>query len=96
VTAAPTAAAAVPSCRFLMGFAQLHDKVPTVVGDCVDNERWMPERNETVQRTTRGLLVWRKSDGVSAFTDGHRTWLDGPFGLQQRLNTQRFNWEARD
>lgn len=86
-------AADAAACRFVMGFARLREKLPTIVGDCIENERWLPERNQTVQRTTRGLLVWRKSDGVSAFTDGNRTWLDGPLGLQERLNSQRFNWE---
>lgn len=92
-SAAPAAQPTIPDCRFVMGFAGLRAKIPTIVGDCIENERWVPERNQTVQRTTRGLLVWRKSDGVAAFTDGYRTWLDGPFGLQERLNTQRFNWE---
>jgi hypothetical protein len=46
------------------------------------------------QRTTRGLLVWRKADNWTAFTDGFRTWIGGPAGLETRLNTQRFAWEA--
>jgi hypothetical protein len=40
------------------------------------------------------LLVWRKADNWTAFTDGYRTWLNGPQGLQQRLNTELFPWEA--
>jgi hypothetical protein len=40
-----------------------------------------------------GLLVWRKADNWTAFTDGYRTWINGPAGIQQRLNTQRFSWE---
>src|SRR5439155_10452091 len=39
------------------------------------------------------LLVWRKADNFTAFTDGYRTWVQGPFGLQKRLNTERFAWE---
>jgi hypothetical protein len=31
---------------------------------------------------------------LTAFTDGFQTWVNGPLGLQQRLNTQRFWWEA--
>ena len=42
----------------------------------------------------KGLLVWRKADNHTAFTDGYRTWVDGPKGVQKRLNTQRFAWEA--
>jgi plastocyanin len=38
--------------------------------------------------------VWRKADNWTAFTDGHQTWLNGPFGLQRRLNTTRFAWEG--
>ena len=49
---------------------------------------------DSVQQTTGGLLVWRKADNWTAFTDGYRTWINGPNGLQQRLNTQRFEWEA--
>ena len=90
---AAQAAGDAAGCRFAMGFAALHDKIPNVVGDCAENEHWVPDRNQTIQRTTKGLLVWRKSDGVTAFTDGNRTWLDGPNGVQDRLNTQRFPWE---
>jgi len=31
---------------------------------------------------------------VTAFTDGYRTWVNGPFGIEERLNSQRFPWEA--
>jgi hypothetical protein len=41
-----------------------------------------------------GLLLWRKLDNWTAFTDGVRWWVNGPLGLQQRLNDQRFSWEA--
>ena len=39
-------------------------------------------------------MAWRKADNWTAFTDGYRTWLNGPNGLVQRLNTMRFEWEA--
>ena len=45
------------------------------------------------QQTTGGLLAWRKADNWTAFTDGYRTWINGPNGLEQRLNTERFEWE---
>ena len=35
----------------------------------------------------------RKADNWTAFTDGYRTWINGPNGLEQRLNTERFEWE---
>src|SRR5262249_47314016 len=34
-----------------------------------------------------------KVDNFTAYTDGYRTWVNGPFGVQQRLNTQKFDWE---
>jgi hypothetical protein len=39
-------------------------------------------------------MVWRKADNWTAFTGGYRTGINGPFGLQQRLNTQHFPWEG--
>ena len=42
-----------------------------------------------------GLLVWRKADNHTAFTDGYRTWVNGPYGLQVRLNTARFSSGTR-
>ena len=60
----------------------------------------MPAENEhynaigdSNQQTTGGLLAWRKADNWTAFTDGYRTWINGPNGLEQRLNTERFEWE---
>ena len=39
-------------------------------------------------------MAWRKADNWTAFTDGYRTWINGPNGLVMRLNTERFVWEA--
>ena len=64
-----------------------------IVGQCLENEHYNTI-GDSVQQTTGGLLVWRKADNWTAFTDGYRTWINGPNGLQQRLNTQRFEWEA--
>ncbi|MAG37265.1 MAG: hypothetical protein CL878_13610 [Dehalococcoidia bacterium] len=96
-TAAPVAAAPA-ECEFVLGFKGLQEAItasegPAKVGDCLEQERHNPTAGETWQRTAGGLLVWRKADNWTAFTDGHRTWTNGPFGLQQRLNTQRFPWE---
>ena len=81
-------------CSFTLGFAQLHDLLPETVGTCVDNEVHDPVSGDALQRTTNGLLVWRKADNWTAFTDGFQSWVNGPLGVQQRLNTQRFWWEA--
>jgi hypothetical protein len=96
-------AAALPSaeataCEFTLGFKALHDQMPSVVGDCRVNEHHNAMNGDGLQETTGidgkgGLLVWRKADNWTAYTDGFRTWIAGPAGLQQRLNTERFPWE---
>jgi|GEM_PF-4826643 len=82
------------TCRFVLGFQTLHDHLPQIVGDCLEDEHHNPITGDTIQRTTRGLLVWRKADNWTAFTDGYRTWVMGPAGLQVRLNSERFRREA--
>ena len=54
----------------------------------------IPRHGDALQRTVNGLLVWRKADNWTAFTDGSQSWVNGPLGLQQRSNDQRFWWEA--
>lgn len=88
-----TSVAASVDCRFVLGFQTLRDLVGhEIVGECLENEHHNAN-GDSVQRTTGGLLVWRKQDNWTAFTDGYRTWINGPNGLQQRLNTERFAWE---
>lgn len=86
-------AARAGTCTFVLGFKAIRDQIPATVGDCTEDEGHNPANGDAVQRTTRGLFVWRKADNVTAFTDGYRSWVDGPYGLQQRLNAQRFSWE---
>lgn len=81
------------SCSFVLGFATLHDLIPQQVGSCVDNET-AAANGDALQHTTGGLLVWRKADNWTAFTNGYWTWINGPNGLQKRLNSERFSWEA--
>jgi hypothetical protein len=89
------ATAAAADCQFVLGFADLRGQVGSEkVGECVENEHHNPANGDALQKTTGGLLVWRKVDNVAAFTDGHRTWLAGPRGLQSRLNSQTFDWEV--
>ena len=92
----PGPASAQAGCRFALGFKALAEQIPAVVGDCLEDERVNPANGDALQRTTGGLLVWRKADNWTAFTDGYRTWVNGPLGLQQRLNTERFLGGARD
>ena len=88
------AAAQAPACTFVLGFATLRDLIgAATVGDCLEDQRFAANGNAE-QRTTGGLLVWRKADNWTAFTDGYQTWLNGPQGLQRRLNNERFSWEG--
>ena len=89
----PTSVAAA-ECQFVLGFATLRDLIGhEIVGECLENEHH-GANGDALQQTTGGLLVWRKADNWTAFTDGYRTWINGPNGLVQRLNTERFEWEA--
>ncbi|MDO8691810.1 MAG: hypothetical protein Q7R39_17690, partial [Dehalococcoidia bacterium] len=90
----PLVGARADSCSLVLGFASLGAMIPDRVGQCVDNESHNPENGDALQHTTGGLLVWRKADNWTAFTEGYRSWVNGPGGLQQRLNTERFSWEA--
>ena len=81
-------------CEFRLGFKTLRDLVGhDIVGECLENEHYNAI-GDSNQRTTGGLMAWRKADNWTAFTDGYRTWINGPNGLVQRLNTERFEWEA--
>ena len=82
-----------PPCTFLLGFATLHDQLPTIIGNCTDDASYNPQNGDAFQHTANGLLVWRKADNVTAFTDGYHTWINGPEGLAERLNSERFPWE---
>ena len=86
-------AAAAAECQFVLGFQALHAMIPDTVGDCVENEQHHPGQGVTLQRTTNGLLAWQKATNHTSFTDGSHTWVLGPLGLQQRLNTEQFDWE---
>ena len=87
---------AAAECQFVLGFATLRDLIGhEIVGECLENEHYN-EIGDSVQQTTGGLLVWRKADNWTAFTDGYRSWVNGPNGLEQRLNTERFDWEVEN
>ena len=86
-------ASAQTACQYILGFKTLHDLVPATIGNCLDNQAFAAN-GDAQQDTTNGLLAWRKADNWTAFTDGYRTWINGPDGIQQRLNTQRYSWEA--
>ncbi len=79
--------------EFVLGFKTLADMIPDVVGAPLEDEHHNPENGDGLQQTTKGLLVWRKADNFTAFTDGSTTWINGPNGLQSRPNDARFDWE---
>jgi hypothetical protein len=81
-------------CQFTLGFATLHSLIPAVVGGCLEDAHYAGDTGDGLQQTTNGLLVWRKSDNWTAFTDGNRSWVNGPLGLEQRDNSGRLWWEA--
>ncbi len=96
---APPAPAHAEACQFVLGFKTLHDLIPGFVGDCLVDEHHNPDNGDGLQETTGptgagGLLVWRKADNWTAYTDGYHTWVNGPYGLRERLNTECFAWEA--
>ncbi len=90
-----SAALAIPThaCSFRLGFAELAEVIPDVVGACVGDETHAAN-GDALQVTTGGLLVWRQSDNWTAFTDGFDTWINGPDGIASRPNNQRFEWES--
>ena len=96
--ASPVAAASPatqPPCDFVLGFAKLRDQLGAdTVGPCMENQREVPGNGTAVQRTARGTMVYRPQDNSMMFTDGARTWIDGPRGLLDRPANQRFEWES--
>lgn len=79
--------------EFQQGFKALADVIPQVVGEPLENEHY-GANGDSLQRTTTGLMVWRKADNWTAFTDGYRTWINGPLGVQERGNDERLSWES--
>ena len=77
--AAPPPAPAAASCTFKLGFKDLADLIPDQIGQCTGDELHVAN-GDAQQATTGGLLVWRKADNWTAFTDGATTWINGlPF-----------------
>ena len=87
-------ALAQENSQFKLGFKTLADTIPNVVGVPLENEHYA-SNGDSLQQTSTGLMVWRKADNWTAFTDGSESWVNGPNGLQERSNDQRFPWEAQ-
>ena len=82
-------------CEFRFGFRELFDLMPVTVGQCLENEQYDISGN-SFQRTTGGLLVWRKVDSLASFTDGSWTWIHGSDGIEKVRNSDRFHWDPPD
>ncbi len=89
---APPAALTAAPPAFRLGFATLASLIPDIAGQPLENEHY-GANGDSLQQTTTGLMVWRKADNWTAFTNGSMTWVNGPYGLQERSNDQRFAWE---
>ncbi len=90
---APSMALAQSKFEFKLGFQLLADQIPEVVGEPLEAEHYNPANGDSIQQTSTGLMVWRKADNWTAFTNGSRAWVSGPYGVQERANEERFKWE---
>ena len=86
----PTHAA---TCQVAPVFQTLYHDLGKTAGSCSGGEVVRVD-GDIVQPVAGGLLAWRKTDSVPAFTNGRQTWLLGPNGLQKRANAARFAWEV--
>lgn len=75
--------------QFRMGFKLLADQIPTIAGEPVEEEHPDAVTGDMLQRTTRGMMVWRKADNWTGFTNGAQTWYLTPSGVQLQPNSQR-------
>lgn len=81
-------------CETVAAFTELRAAIGAeVVGACQEGARTDDDGNVR-QRTTRGELIVRASDGRAAFTDGNDSWVVGPNGPRRRPNDQYFFWET--
>jgi hypothetical protein len=90
---APSHLPSPSSNTFNLGFKALAEMIPDTVGQPLEDEHY-GANGDSLQQTAKGMMVWRKADNWTAFTDGSRTWINGPLGLQNRENTDRFPWES--
>ncbi len=94
LVALPLSASMEGDPYFQLGFETLAEMIPEIAGTPLENEHHNPLNGDGLQATTTGLMVWRKADNWTAFTNGYWTWVNGPYGLQDRSNLVRFEREA--
>ena len=88
-----SAAAPAQGCGFVLGFAALQQAISSTVGSCTEDQRFAAN-GDAQQHTTGGLMVWRKADNWTAFTNGYETWIAGPTGVARRFNDEWFEFES--
>lgn len=88
-----TTAQAQTAPQFQLGFKALAEQIPDMVGVPLEVEHY-GANGDSLQKTSKGLMVWRKADNFTCFTDGATSWVSGPNGLQSRSNSERFTWEG--
>jgi hypothetical protein len=83
-----------PACALLPQATGLERSLEQrIIGACIASPI-LASNGDTIQPTTTGLIVVRRIDGRAAFTDGLRTWIDGPSGIRRRMNGDHFDWET--
>lgn len=81
------------TCQLAPVFLMLRDLIGRErVGECI-GPMMRNEGGDINQATTRGMLTFRTTDLVTAFSDGQTTWLFGPSGLESRPTGTRLPWE---
>lgn len=69
----PGVALAQVGCSYQNGFKAIADRMPAIVGRCLDDEHGAGDLVE--QDTSAGVLRWRAVDNVAWFASAGRTWL---------------------
>jgi len=81
------------ACQLAPVFLMLRDLIGRDrMGDCT-SAVIRSDSGDFNQPTTKGMLTFRPSDLIVAFSDGQTTWLYGPNGLESRPTGTRLAWE---
>lgn len=80
-------------CHFAPAFTAITTVLSSTIGACLDEATVDRHSGDLIQNTQHGLLVQAHTTRFVSFSDGYHTWIIGPFGLQERLNSERFFWE---
>ena len=80
--------------EFRFGFKAFANQIPDVVGAPLENEHFDSVAGVMLQKTTTGVMTWSKADNQVSFTDGGRTWIQGPSGVQLQADEVEVSEEA--